>query len=145
MKKVLLTATVQSHIAQFHKPLIDLFHNNGYEVHVAAKNNLSEKNGLKLDNIDSVFDLPFDRSPFSLNNIKAFVALKRLIEDNNYDIINCNTPVGGVLTRLAAKNVRRNGTLVCYTAHGFHFYKGAPLKKLVDIFHNRENYVIFHR
>ena len=49
MKKVLLTATVQSHICQFHKPLAALLHENGYEIHVAAQNNLAEKNGLKLD------------------------------------------------------------------------------------------------
>ena len=44
MKKVLLTATVQSHIAQFHKPLINLLRENGYEIHVAARDNLAEKN-----------------------------------------------------------------------------------------------------
>ena len=32
-----------------------------------------------------------------------------------------------MLTRLAAKKARKNGTRVIYTAHGFHFYKGAPL------------------
>ena len=46
MRKVLLVATVQSHIAQFHKPLIDMLHKSGYEVDVAAKDNLKEKMGL---------------------------------------------------------------------------------------------------
>jgi glycosyltransferase EpsD len=36
--------------------------------------------------------------------------------------------MGSVITRLAAKEARRNGTRVIYTAHGFHFFKGAPLK-----------------
>ena len=54
-KKVLLTATVQSHIAQFHKPLAKMLHDNGYEVHVAAKNNLAEKNGLEIDFAEKVF------------------------------------------------------------------------------------------
>lgn len=31
-------------------------------------------------------------------------------------------------TRLACRRVRKNGTKVFYTAHGFHFYKGAPWK-----------------
>ena len=35
--KVLLTATVQSHICQFHRPLVELLHENECEVHVAAK------------------------------------------------------------------------------------------------------------
>ena len=63
-KKVLLTATVQSHIAQFHKPLAKMLHDNGYEVHVAAKNNLAEKNGLEIDFADKVFDVPFDRTKY---------------------------------------------------------------------------------
>ena len=50
--KVLLTATVQSHICQFHKPLVEVLHEHGCEVHVAAKDNLAEKNGLKLDFVD---------------------------------------------------------------------------------------------
>ena len=45
--KVLLTATVQSHICQFHKPLVEVLHKHGCEVHVAARDNLAEKNGLR--------------------------------------------------------------------------------------------------
>lgn len=59
MKKVLLTATVQSHICQFHKPLVKMLHENGYEVHVAAYDNLYLKNGLKLDFVDKVSIYPF--------------------------------------------------------------------------------------
>jgi glycosyltransferase EpsD len=33
-----------------------------------------------------------------------------------------------MLTRIAARKERKKGTKVLYTAHGFHFYKGAPLK-----------------
>lgn len=36
--KVLLTATVQNHICQFHKPLVEVIHAHGCEVHVVAKN-----------------------------------------------------------------------------------------------------------
>ena len=127
-KKVLLTATVQSHIAQFHKPLAKMLHDNGYEVHVAAKNNLAEKNGLEIDFADKVFDVPFDRSPLSLKNIKAFKEVKRIIDEGNYSFVHTNTPAAGVYTRLAAIKSRKKGTCVIYTAHGFHFYKGAPKK-----------------
>lgn len=128
MKKVLLVATVQSHICQFHKPLVELLHEHGSEVHVAARNNLVEKNGLKLDFVEKVFDIPFQRSPFSLKNIKAYRALKKVIRQGDYDIIHCNTPVAGVLTRMAAKKARKQGAKVIYTAHGFHFYRGASKK-----------------
>ena len=43
-----------------------------------------------------------------------------------FDGIHCHTPMAGALARLAAN---ANGTKpVLYTAHGFHFYKGCPLK-----------------
>lgn len=126
--KVLLIATVQSHICQFHRPLAAMLHEHDCEVHVAARNNLAEKNGLKLDFAEQVFDVPFQRSPFSPKNLKAYRQLKRIINEGGYDVIHCNTPVGGVLGRLAARKARKHGTKVFYTAHGFHFYKGAPKK-----------------
>lgn len=126
--KVLLTATVQSHICQFHKPLVEVLHAHGCEVHVAAQNNLAEKNGLKLDFVEKVFDVPFNRSPKSPDNLKAMKILHKIIDEENYDVIHCNTPMGGVVTRLTAKKARKNGARVIYTAHGFHFYDGAPKK-----------------
>lgn len=131
MKKVLLTATVQSHIAQFHRPLAEVLHEMGYEVHVVAQNNLGAKNGLKLDFADKVYDVPFSRSPKSRDNIKAYFMLKKIIKANSYAVIHCNTPMGGVITRLAAINARKRGTKVIYTAHGFHFYKGASIKNWI--------------
>ena len=128
-KKVLLTATVQSHICQFHKPLMKLLQENGYEVHVAARDNLAEKNGLAMEYADKVYDIPFDRSPFSTRNIKAYKELSKVLAENEYEIIHTNTPMGGMVTRLAANKYRKkNGTKVFYTAHGFHFYEGAPKK-----------------
>lgn len=129
--KVLLTATVQSHIVQFHKPLVEVLHAHGCEVHVAARDNLAEKNGLKLDFVDKVYNVPFDRSPKSTDNIKAYKQLKKIIDEGQYDIVHCNTPMGGIVTRLAARKARKNGTKVFYTAHGFHFYKGAPKKNWI--------------
>lgn len=137
--KILLTATVQSHICQFHKPLVEVLHEYGCEVHVAARDNLAEKNGLQLDFVEKVYNVPFSRSPKSLDNIKAYKELKKIIRKENYDVIHCNTPMGGIVTRLAARNARKNGTKVYYTAHGFHFYKGAPRKNWV-VFYPVEKY-----
>lgn len=124
-KRVLLTATVQSHICQFHRPLAQVLHAHGYEVHVAARNNLAEKNGLKLDFADKVYDIPLSRSPKSPDNLRAYRQMKKILDREHYDIIHCNTPMGGIVTRLAALKTRKAGTKVYYTAHGFHFYKGA--------------------
>src|SRR5690554_1050606 len=127
MKKVLIVATVQSHVAQFHKEFINILKKNGYIVEVAARNNLREKNGLSLVEPNKIYDIPFSRSPFGKSNVKAYKMLKEIIKTNSYDVIHCHTPMGGVLTRLAAKNVNAKSK-VFYTAHGFHFYKGASLK-----------------
>ena len=141
--KVLLTATVQSHIVQFHKPLVEMLHAHGCEIHVAARDNLAEKNGLKLDFVEKVFNVPFARSPKSLDNIKAYKQLKKIIDEGHYDVIHCNTPMGGIVTRLAARRAREQGTKVFYTAHGFHFYKGAPKKNWL-VFYPIEEFFANH-
>ena len=128
MKKVLLVATVQSHICQFHRPLAEVLHKHGYEVHVAAHDNLYLKNGLKLDFADKIYDIPFSRSPKNKDNLTAYKQLKNILDSEHYDVVHCNTPMGSVVTRLAARNARKHGTKVFYTAHGFHFYEGSPKK-----------------
>lgn len=128
MRKVLLVATVQSHIAQFHTPLIEMLTEKGVEVQVAARDNLKEKNGLKIsDKVSKVYDVPFSRSPLSSQNIKAYKLLKEIILKNEFDVIHCNTPVGGIIPRIIKKREKINSKIF-YTVHGFHFYKGGPIK-----------------
>ena len=122
MKKVLFVATVTRHINAFHIPYLKWFKEQGYEVHVASNGNEG------IEYCDKHFNLPFARFPLKVDNIKTYKELKKIVNDNNYEIIHCHTPVGGVLTRLAARKKRKKfKTKVIYTAHGFHFYKGAPL------------------
>ena len=126
--KILYVATVLSHICQFHLPYLRMLKEQGHEIHVAAHDNLAVKNGLQLRYADRHIEIPFERSPFDRRNIRAYRALKKLIDGGNYDLIVCNTPVGGILTRLAARKARKQGTKVIYIAHGFHFFRGAPRK-----------------
>lgn len=122
MKRILFVATVASHINSFHIPYLKMFKEQGYEVHVASKGNEN------IEYCDKHFDIPFERSPLKSQNIKAYKQLKNIINENKYEMIHCHTPVGGVLTRLAARKARKKyNTKVIYTAHGFHFYKGAPI------------------
>lgn len=69
-------------------------------------------------------EIPFQRSPYSVRNIFAYKALYKLVKERQYDIIFCHEPIGGVMGRIVGKycNVK-----VIYMAHGFHFYKGAPI------------------
>ncbi|MEW9501082.1 glycosyltransferase family 4 protein [Jeotgalibacillus marinus] len=121
-KKVLFGATVDYHFKAFHLPYLKWFKDQGWEVHVAAKGDL------KLPYVDHKYNIPIQRSPISKGNIEAYKKLKWIMDNHHYDLIHCHTPVGGMLARLAAKKARKRGTTVVYTAHGFHFCKGAPLK-----------------
>lgn len=125
MKKVLFVASVVGHIKNFHTPYLKLFKDKGYTTYVAANWTLKENE--KIDFCDNFIQLPIERKPFSLKNIKAIFKLKKLLKVEKFDIIHCHTPMGSVVARLAAKEARKNGTRVIYTAHGYHFYKGAPL------------------
>lgn len=120
--KILYSATVLSHICQFHLPYLQALQERGHVVHVAAHDNLAVKNGLALKYADRFIEIPFQRSPKSPDNIRAYRQLKKLIDAEKYDQIVCNTPMGGIVTRLAAKG---SGARVIYIAHGFHFFRGA--------------------
>lgn len=100
----------------------------GIEFHIAANWNKSsldeikeeeEKYGIKIHNINLA------RNPFNPINIKAYKEILRLVKSEKIDIIHCNTPVGGVLGRICGKVA--NVSKIIYTAHGFHFFKGAPI------------------
>ncbi|MEG0643126.1 MAG: glycosyltransferase family 4 protein [Clostridia bacterium] len=122
MKKILFTATVDSHINHFHLPYLKLFKDKGYEVHVAT--NTDEP----IKYCDVKHKINFERSPFKINNLKAIKQLKKVLDEEKFDVIHCHTPMGSVITRIAAISTRKvNNTRLIYTAHGFHFYKGAPI------------------
>lgn len=128
MPKVLYVATVvKTHIMEFHIPYLKMLKEMGWETAVAARNDYENPADCVIPFCDTYYNIPFERNPFKARNIKAYKELKRVINEGNYDIIHCHTPVGAMLTRLAAQDARKRGSKVFYTAHGFHFYKGAPL------------------
>jgi len=100
-----------------------LFQEKGYEVHAAA----SSVDGRR-EEIESAgvycHEIEFSRSPLNLDNFKAFRQLVRFLKSQRFDLIHVHTPIAAFLGRLAAKLTKQGSVL--YTAHGFHFYKGAP-------------------
>ena len=68
------------------------------------------------------------RSPFSVGTVKAIREIRKIVKEGQYDIVHCHTPIAAMCTRIACQSFREKGLKVIYTAHGFHFYKGAPLK-----------------
>lgn len=123
MKKFLFISNITNAITNFSLPSILAAQKMGYEVHMAADfsgfNDDSDKYNVTLHQID------LHRFPLHPKNIKAYKQMNNLIKKEGFDVIHCNTPIGGVLGRLCgSKNKVRK---IIYTAHGFHFYKGAPL------------------
>ncbi len=95
------------------------------------------------------YHIDCSRSPLSAGNLRAIKQLRRLGKENHYDIVHCHTPVAAACTRIAFKNLRgreqtgadgaKHRLRVFYTAHGFHFYKGAPKKNWI-LYYPAEKY-----
>lgn len=140
MNRALIVTSVASMISQFNIPNIKLLIELGYKVTVATnfKNpgNIPEDESVKLINFLEEMDvecinIPFSRNPVDKHNIESYKILKEIITSNGYKLIHCQSPIGGAITRLAAKGT--SGKII-YTAHGFHFFKGAPLKNWVTYY-----------
>lgn len=122
MKKILFVANTYKHLRSFHIPYIEWLHKAGYRVDVIANNREQD-----IPFASHCFDWCLTRSPYSPQNIKAYYALKKLIEQEAYDLIHCHTATASAITRMAARRLRAKGECkVVYTAHGFHFFNGSP-------------------
>lgn len=128
-KKILFVATVvKTHIMQFHIPYLKMLQDMGWETAVAARNDYENFADCVIPHCDTYYDIPFARIPWKQENLRAYRMLKTIIDEGAYDVVHCHTPVGALIARLAARDARKKGTKVVYTAHGFHFFAGAPLK-----------------
>ena len=116
--------TTMSFFTSFIKYLLD----EGHTVDIATNEKDSKVPACYREWGCTVYQIDTSRSPVDRGNMKAIGQIKRLAERGKYDIVHCHTPVAAICTRLACRKVRKSGTKVFYTAHGFHFYKGAPLK-----------------
>lgn len=130
MSRILLTAT-NAMVCQFLVPHIKELINQGHTVDLACTklDKFVDLLKNKINGLDVKLEyVRLERSPFKLSNHKGVKDLKRIIDKGNYDLIWTNEPVMGIATRIAAIKARKKGTKVIYMAHGFHFFKGAPLQ-----------------
>ncbi|MFF2484031.1 glycosyltransferase family 4 protein [Paenibacillus sp. NPDC058071] len=123
LKKAAYVATVYSHINAFHLPFLQDLREKGCEVHVYACPDHTFED-VRATGVDCR-SVPFSRSPFSPDNVRAFKQLKKAFESERYDLVHVHTPNASVICRLAARFAGLDR--IVYTAHGFHFFKGAPL------------------
>ena len=137
-KKVLMVATVPSMIGQFNLNNIHLLLKMGYLVDVACDFNdtsvwpyeriqkfMKDMSELGIECIQ----LDYSRNPLRLKrHISSYKETLKLLKNKNYSFIHTHTPIASAIIRIAA---RRTKTKIIYTAHGFHFYNGAPIKNWI--------------
>ena len=125
-KRVLLVTTVSGFIPQFEMNNVRILQSMGYEVHYASNYHIPSygDDNHRLDGTGIIrHQVDFVRSPFNYNNFVVYRQLSALMRQIPFDLIHCHTPMGAVMARLAS-HATHTGPVV-YTAHGFHFYRGA--------------------
>ena len=133
-KRVLILASVASMIGQFNRDNISLLQEMGYKVDVACNfkngSTFSEESAkqLKKELIEQgvrCFHVDFSRSPVQIGkHVQCYRTVKRLMLENQYLFCHCHSPIGGAIARIAGHVTK---TKIIYTAHGFHFFKGASV------------------
>ncbi len=148
MKKALIVAHVASMIDLFNRDNIILLQKKGYIVDIAC--NFSNGNVTSSQRLQefkeelitmkvNIHHIPFPRKISALNElILSYKLLRNILLRNNYQLVHCQSPIAGVLTRITCKNTNSCIKLL-YMAHGFHFYYGASLLNWI-IYYNIEKY-----
>lgn len=139
--KALIVASVASMIQQFNMHNIQLLLDQGYIVEVVC--NCKEGNTISDEKVKemvrelaekgvSVTHVPIPRKIYDIKGIfKSIKQIRKMCKKEKYALMHCQSPIGSVVARAAALKARKNGMKVIYTAHGFHFYKGAPKKNWI--------------
>ena len=130
-KHILILTTTNDFLLKFERENVKILQSLGYTVHYASNMNephyISDRERIEQMGVQT-HHIDIARSPFLFSaNCKALKQLLSLIRRHDIRAIHCHTPVGGLLGRLAGKLFKNWKLIVIYTAHGFHFYKGAPL------------------
>lgn len=129
MPKLLMVTTVAVTIEAFLRPFARHFRALGWTVDAAARG-VAGSEKLRQD-FDRRYEMEWTRNPLDLSGLaKAAGKIDGLNEKNGYDIVHVHTPIAAFITRFALRRARAAGKVkIVYTAHGFHFYKGAPACK----------------
>lgn len=114
-KTVLFVASVtKKHIIQFHLPYMKWFKDHGYKVHVCADDDFEPEEARHIPYCDEYYIVPFYRSPFATQNFRSYKELRKLIEENEYELVHCHTPVAAAIARYAFRTARKSTTQRCF-------------------------------
>lgn len=118
--RILQITTISNTMNAFLIPHIEALLAQGHEVELACR--IEKPLDRRLSHLVH-HEISFQRSPLTTDNLQAYFQLRKLFRQTHYDVIHTHTPNASFITRLAAYHQR---SYIVYTAHGFHFYQGAP-------------------
>lgn len=111
-------------LTNFSIPIVKACETIGLEVTIGINRRFADKMTCRYP--VHFFNAQIYRNPFNIKEVmRAYRNVCNELNKGEYIGIHCNTPIGGVVGRLAGKKCGIQK--VIYTAHGFHFYKGAPI------------------
>ncbi|SHF21996.1 glycosyltransferase family 4 protein [Alkalibacter saccharofermentans] len=123
--KILYVTTISNTVNAFLIPHIKMLIDEGHQVDVAF--NIEQEVKHEIYEMGcKIHQLPLQRSPIKRENFRAYKMLKDIIISEGYDLVHTHTPVASAIVRLACRKL--SSVKVLYTAHGFHFFKGAPIR-----------------
>ncbi|SDZ63327.1 Glycosyltransferase involved in cell wall bisynthesis [Evansella caseinilytica] len=121
--KILFVTTISNTVNAFLIPHMKLLIDQGNQVDVAF--NLVAEVHPDIKKLGcNIHQVAFQRHPARVANFRAYRKIRNIILKEQYQIVHVHTPVAAFLTRLACRNIP--DVRILYTAHGFHFYQGAP-------------------
>lgn len=121
--KILYVTALNETINAFLIPHIEMLVNEENQVDCACNINMDIDKRLKECGVN-YYNINFSRNPIKINYLNVISQVKKIYKKNNYDIVHVHTPIASFLTRFA---LRKYNVKIIYTAHGFHFFKGAPI------------------
>ncbi|SRR5579883_1355110 len=132
MPRLLMVATVPDFLRAFLLPYARYFRARGWQVDAAARGATRDVDCGQA--FDRVWDIPWSRHPLAAANfLRAPRRIQEIMARGSYDLVHVHTPVASFVTRWSLGHPQTPGApKVIYTAHGLHFYRGAPaLRNLI--------------
>ena len=124
--RLLIVTTVNNMMRDFLLPFARHYRALGWTVHGLARRD--DTFAACAAAFDRLWGIGWSRNPWDVRNLLDNVqCLRRIVSREAYDLVHVHTPIAAFVTRFALRDMRARGEFrLIYTAHGFHFHKGAP-------------------
>ena len=128
--RILYVTTVSGMMDFFIDTISELMY-KGHLVDLACNYSERPVNPILINMGCKVYSIDCSRNLSIKEAVRTTMQLRQIILNGKYDVVHCHSPIASVCTRFAGRCINKRKTKIIYTAYGFHFYKGAPLKNWV--------------